>query len=76
MVCLPWRLLNLFHNYEIMHVNAHMGIDQFDQPNLLALAYHKIMQVSCNIADLTSDDKVGRDALAEALAYRAMLLLA
>jgi hypothetical protein len=45
-------------------------------PNLSARAYHKIMQVSRTIADLVGDDRVGRAALAEALAYRAMPLLA
>ena len=47
-----------------------------DQANLSARAYHKIMRVSRTIADLADDNRVGRAALAEALAYRAMLLLA
>jgi magnesium chelatase family protein len=47
-----------------------------DQANLSAHAYHKIMRVSRTIADLAGDAKVGRAALAEALAYRAMPLLA
>ena len=47
-----------------------------DQANLSARAYHKIMRVSRTIADLAGDDRVGRTALAEALAYRAMPLLA
>jgi magnesium chelatase family protein len=47
-----------------------------DQANLSAHAYHKIMRVSRMIADLAGDDRVGRAALAEALAYRAMPLLA
>jgi len=47
-----------------------------DQVNLLARAYHKIMQVSRTIAGLAGDDKVGRAALAKALIYRAMPLLA
>jgi predicted ATPase with chaperone activity len=59
-----------------MRANAHIGIYQRDQPNLSAHAYYKSMRVSCNIADLIGDDKVGHAALAEAVAYRAMLLLA
>jgi magnesium chelatase family protein len=47
-----------------------------DQANLSARAYHKIMRVSRTIADLAGDDRVGRTALADALAYRAMPLLA
>jgi magnesium chelatase family protein len=46
-----------------------------DQVNLLARAYHKIMRVSRTIAGLAGDDRVGRAALAKALAYRTMLLL-
>jgi hypothetical protein len=34
------------------------------------------MRVLCNIANLTGDDKVGHAVAAEALIYRAMLLLA
>jgi predicted ATPase with chaperone activity len=47
-----------------------------DQANLSARAYHKIMRVSRTIADLSGDDRVGRAALAAALAYRTMPLLA
>ena len=46
------------------------------QASLSARAYHKIMRVSRTIADLAGDDRVGRTALADALAYRAMPLLA
>ena len=47
-----------------------------NQAHLLACAYHKIMQVSRTIVDLAGDDRVRRATLAEALAYRAMPLLA
>ena len=46
-----------------------------DQANLSTRAYHKIIRVSRTIADLVVSERVGRAALAEALAYRAMLLL-
>ena len=46
------------------------------QANLSMRSYHKIMRVSRTIADLAGDDRVGRAALAEALAHRAMLLCA
>ena len=46
-----------------------------DQANLLARAYYKIIWVLRTIADLVVSERVGRAALAEALAYRAMLLL-
>ena len=66
----------MFRNYEIMRVNAHIGIYQLDQPNLSARAYYKIMRALCDIAKLTGDDKIGHAAVVKALAYRAMLLLA
>ena len=47
-----------------------------DQVSLSARAYHKIMQVSRTIANLAGDARVGSAALAEALAYRMMPLLA
>ena len=46
------------------------------QASLSARAYHKIMRVSRTIADLAGDDRVSRAALAEALTYLAMPLLA
>ena len=63
-------------NHEIIRVNAHIGICQLDQPNLSAHAYYNTMWVLYNIANLTGDDTVGHAAVAEVLAYRAMLLLA
>ena len=74
-----------------MRANAHISIDQqiimddaaqdllrtaMDQTNLSAHAYHKILRVSRTITDLADDDKIGLAALFEALAYRAMPLLA
>ena len=70
------QLLSLLRNHEIIRVNAHTGICQLDQPNQSARAYYKTMRVLCNIANLTGDDKVGHAVVAEALVYRAMLLLA
>ena len=46
------------------------------QASLSGRAYHKIIRVSRTIANLAGDDRVGRAALAEALAYRVMPLLA
>ena len=45
-----------------------------DQANLLARAYYKIIWVSRTIVDLVVGERVGRAALAEALAYRAIPL--
>ena len=70
------HLLTLLRNHEIIRVNAHIGICQLDQPNLSARDYYNTMRVLCNIANLTGDDKVGHAVVAEALVYRAMLLLA
>ena len=70
------QLLSLLRNHELIRVNAHIGICQLDQSNLSAWAYHNTMRVLCNIANLTGDDKVGHAVVAEALIYRAMLLLA
>ena len=47
-----------------------------DQANLSTHAYQKILWVLRTITDLPNDDKISRVALAEALAYRAMPLLA
>ena len=66
----------MLRNHEIIRVNAHIGICQLDQPNLWARDYDNTMRVLCNIANLTGDDKVGHAVVAEALVYRAMLLLA
>ena len=46
------------------------------QANLSARAYHKIMRVSRMIADLAGEERFGRAAISEALAYRVMPLLA
>ena len=46
-----------------------------DQANVSTSAYHKIIWVSRTIADLVVGERVGRAALAEALAHRAMPLL-
>ena len=65
-----------------VHVVGHQPAAQdllrtaMDQANLSARAYHKIKRVLRTIADLAGDDRVGRAALAEALAYRGMPLLA
>ena len=50
-----------------MRANAHIGIDQFD---------HQIMRITRMIADLAGDERVGRAAISEVLAYRVMPLLA
>ena len=70
------QLLSLLRNHEIVRVNAHIGICQLDQPNLSARACYDTMRALCNIANLNGDDKVGHAVVAEALVYRAMLLLA
>ena len=76
---------------QIHIANAHIGIDQqimmdaaaqdllrtaMDQASLSACAYLTIMRVSRTITDLVGDGRVCRAALAEALPYRAMPLLA
>ena len=47
-----------------------------DQSQLSARAYHKVLRVARTIADLNEQAEVSRPALAEALAYRAIPLLA
>jgi predicted ATPase with chaperone activity len=47
-----------------------------NQPNFLVCACHKIMLVLRMIADLAGDERVGRAAISEVLAYRVMPLLA
>ena len=65
-------------NQQIMMDNTAQDLlrTAIDQANLSARAYHKIMRVSRTIADLAGDEKAGRAALAEALDYLAMPLLA
>jgi magnesium chelatase family protein len=60
----------------MVHTAQNLLRTAMDQANLSAHAYHKILRVSRTIPDLAGDDKIGRAALAEALAYRAMPLLA
>ena len=47
-----------------------------DKAHLSARGYHKVLRVARTIADLAAQTEVNRAALAEALAYRAMPLLA
>ena len=47
-----------------------------DQVNLSACAYHTTMRASRMVADLAVDERVGRAAISEVLAYRVILLLA
>jgi magnesium chelatase family protein len=47
-----------------------------EKTHLSARAYHKLQRVARTIADLTAEDVITRATMAEALAYRAMPLLA
>ena len=47
-----------------------------EQSHLSARAYHKIQRVARTIADLNAEALISRATIAEALAYRAMPLLA
>lgn len=47
-----------------------------DPARLSARGYHKVLRVARTIADMAASDIITRPALAEALAYRAMPLLA
>jgi magnesium chelatase family protein len=47
-----------------------------DRARLSARGYHKVLRVARTIADMAASDIITRPALAEALAYRAMPLLA
>jgi magnesium chelatase family protein len=47
-----------------------------EQSHLSARAYHKIQRVARTIADLNAEAIISRATIAEALAYRAMPLLA
>ena len=47
-----------------------------EQSQLSAKAYHKVQRVARSIADLKAELTISRATIAEALAYRAMPLLA
>ena len=47
-----------------------------EQSRLSARAYHKVQPVASSIADLKAEPPTSRAKVAEALAYRAMPLLA
>ena len=47
-----------------------------EQSRLSARAYHKVQRVARSIADLKAEATISRATIAEALAYRAMPLLA
>ena len=47
-----------------------------EKQSLSARGFHRVLRVARTIADLERDPQIGRQHLAEALAYRAMPLLA
>ena len=47
-----------------------------EQSHLSARAHHKTQRVACTIADLNAEAIISRSTIAEALAYRAMPLVA
>ena len=47
-----------------------------EKKSLSARGFHRVLRVARTIADLQQQPEIGRDHLAEALAYRAMPLLA
>jgi magnesium chelatase family protein len=54
----------------------HLLATALDRARLSARGYHKVLRVARTIADMAASDIITRPALAEALAYRAMPLLA
>ena len=54
----------------------HLLATALDRARLSARGYHKVLRVARTIADMAASDIITRPALAEALAYGAMPLLA
>jgi len=54
----------------------HLLATALDRARLSARGYHKVLRVARTIADMAASDIITRPALAEALAYRAIPLLA
>jgi magnesium chelatase family protein len=54
----------------------HLLATALDRARLSARGYHKVLRVARTIADMAASDIITRPDLAEALAYRAIPLLA